>query len=141
MAKAEIDMDNLGATIGAAVAQGIAAIAPRKELKEGDPEYVARQHEMGWYDDFDGGVKVLQNAYEAQARGLSAEVRFRAAHLKPGQYLKNRVSVTVESDGAIVRIAYPSKGDNMLKNQALWRDFPDLVNQIWAEMQPAPVAA
>lgn len=123
--------------LAAAIAQGIATIAPRKELKEGDPEYVARQHAEGWYDTFDNGVTVFQNAYEAQPRGLSPEVRQRAAHLKPGKYLQNRVTVTVENDGAIVRLSYPVKGDNLLKNQSLWRDFSDLINQIWQEMQPA----
>jgi hypothetical protein len=137
MAKAEIDVTNLGEVIGNAVAQGISAIAPRQELKEGDPEYVARQQAEGWFDDFDGGVKVLQNAYEAQARGLSAEVRHRAAHLKPGSYIKNRVKVTVENDGAIVRLSYPVKGDNMLMNRDYWRDFSDMVNKIWAEMHAA----
>lgn len=137
MAKAEIDMTDLGQVIGNAVAQGIAAIAPRKELKEGDPEYVARQKAEGWFDTFDGGVTVLQNTYEAQARGLSEEVRYRAAHLKPGQYLKNRVTVTVESNGAIVRLSYPVKGDNMLINRDHWRSFEDLITQIWTEMETA----
>jgi hypothetical protein len=137
MAKAEIDTDNLGAAIGAAVAQGIAAIAPRREMKEGDPEYVARQHAEGWFDAFDNGVVVLQNAYEAQARGLSAEVRHRAAHLRPGAYLKNRVKVTVENDGAVVRLAYPVKGDAMLINRDYFTSFSDLVNKIWDEMHAA----
>jgi hypothetical protein len=93
----QIDVTNLGEIIGAfAVAQGIAAIAPRHEIKEGDPEYVARQHEQGWYDDF-FGVTVLQNAYEAQARGLRRSKRGVAPRsLRPGSYLKGRVQVSVE---------------------------------------------
>lgn len=137
MAKTEIDMTDLGQVIGNAVAQGISAIAPHKEIKEGDPEYVARQQAEGWFDTFDGGVTVLQNTYEAQPRGLSAEVRYRAAHLKPGQYIKNRVTVTVESNGAIVRLSYPVKGDNMLINRDHWKSFPDMIDQIWAEMDAA----
>ncbi len=140
MAKAEIDMSDLGTVIGNAVATGIAAIAPRQELKEGDPEYVARQRAEGWFDDFDGGVKVLQNAYEAQPRGLSEEVRYRAAHLKPGKYIKNRVTVTVESDGAIVRLSYPVTGDNMLINRDYWKDFPEMINKIWDEMHATVTA-
>lgn len=134
---ATVDVSTLGETIGAAVAAGIAGIAPRKEIKEGDPEYTARLKAEGFYDQFDGGVKVLQNAYEADPRGLSEEVRYRAAHLAPGSYLKNRVRVTVENDGAVVRLSYPVKGDNMLINQSQWRDFSDLITQIWAEM-PTP---
>jgi hypothetical protein len=64
-------------------------------------------------------------------------VRHRAAHLKPGSYIKNRVKVTVENDGAIVRLSYPVKGDNMLLNRDHWRDFSDMVNKIWAEMHAA----
>jgi hypothetical protein len=133
MAKAEVDVTNLGEVIGAAVAQGIAAIAPRHEIKEGDPEYVARQKAEGWFDDF-FGVKVWQNTYEAQARGLSEEVRRRASQLKPGNYIKNRVTVEVSPNGQEVRLCYPIKGDNMLINRDYWRDFPDLVNKIWDEM-------
>ena len=130
-----IDTDALAA----AIAAGIATIAPKPELKEGDPEYVARQRAEGWFDAFvtpDGReVTVIQNAYEADARGLSEEVRQRAATLRPGSYIKNRVKVTVEQDGAIVRLSYPVKGDEMMKNMAYWRSFSDLINQIWAEMQ------
>jgi hypothetical protein len=141
MAEPKIDMTNLGETIGAAVAQGIAAIAPRKELKEGDPEYTARLQAEGFYDTFDGGVIVLQNTREAQARGLSAEVRSRAAHLKPGSYIKNRVKVTVENDGAIVRLSYPVSGTNdALINQSHFSSFEDLITKIWQEMH-ATVAA
>ena len=89
--------------LGAAFAQAVAALAPKPELKEGDPEYVARQKAEGWFDDF-FGVKVYQNAYEAQARGLSEEVRRRAGQLKPGAYLKGRVKVEVQGGGEVVRL-------------------------------------
>jgi hypothetical protein len=131
MPKPEIDLTDLGQVIGAAVAQGIAAIAPRHEIKEGDPEYVARQQAEGWFDTFE--VPVYQNAYEAQARGLSAEVRYRASHLKPGTYIRGRVRVEVNNQG--VHLKYPVSGDNMLINRDYWRDFPDLINQIWDEMR------
>ena len=133
MAKTDIDLTDLGQVIGAAVAQGIAAIAPRHEIKEGDPEYVARQQAEGWFDTFE--VPVYQNAYEAQARGLSAEVRERASHLKPGTYIKGRVRVEVNTQG--VHLKYPVSGDNMLINRDYWRDFPDMINQIWTEMHGA----
>ncbi len=142
MAKADeqIQMTTIDTNqLAAAIAAGIATIAPKQELREGDAEYVARQKAEGWFDAFDGGVTVLQNAYEAQPRGLSEEVRYRAAHLKPGTYLKGRVRVTVESDGQIVRLSYPTKGDAMLINQTQhWRDFPELVNKIWAEQEGVP---
>lgn len=126
--------------LAAAIAAGIAQMAPKPEVKEGDPEYVARQQAEGWFDSFANGVTVYQNAYEAQARGLSAEVRERAAKLKPGSYIRNRVKVTVENDGAVVRLAYPVSGDNMLINRDYFASFEDMVNKIWAEMH-SPVAA
>jgi hypothetical protein len=128
---ATIDTDALAS----AIAQGIATIAPRHEIKEGDPEYVARQHAEGWYDDF-FGVTVLQNAYEAQARGLSEETRRRASQLRPGAYIKGRVKVTVEQNGTLVRLSYPVKGDNLQNNRDHWSSFTDLIDKIWAEMGP-----
>ncbi len=126
--------------LAAAIAAGIATLAPKRQIQEGDPEYVERQRAEGWFDVFgdeNHPVTVLQNAYEAQPRGLSAEVRYRAAHLTPGTYLKNRVRVTVENDGAIVRLSYPVKGDNMMINQSHWSSFEDLITKLWAEMHPA----
>jgi hypothetical protein len=127
--------------LAAAIAAGIATIAPKPEMKEGDPEYVAKQKAEGWYDFFtdDQGrqVTVLQNAYEAEPRGLPEDVRMRAARLRPGSYIKNRVKVTVERDGAIVRLSYPIKGDEGLKNMQHWSSFEDMISKIWAEMHPA----
>lgn len=115
----------------AQLAQSIDGLRQKPELREGDPEYVARQRAEGWFDDFDGGIKVYQNAYEAQARGLSEEVRYRAAHLKPGVYLKGRVRVEVDNQG--VHLKYPVKGDAMLINRDYFRDFSELVNKVWEE--------
>lgn len=123
-----------------AFAAAMRSVQPRIEIKEGDPEYVARQQAEGWFDAFDGGVTVLQNAYEAQPRGLPKETLFRAAHLKPGTYLRGRVTVNVEANGSVVRLSYPVKGDAMLINRDHWSSFPDLVNKIWDEMA-APVSA
>ena len=126
-----VSNDALATALGAAMAQALQAVVPPRELKEGDPEYVERLRAEGFMDSFD--VPVFQNAYEANPRGLSEETRKRASTLRPGKYLKGRVNVEV--DGGGVRIKYPVSGDNGLKNMALWRDFPDLVNQIWAEME------
>jgi hypothetical protein len=119
--------------MAAAIGQAIGAFAPKKEIKEGDPEWVERMRAEGWYDDF-FGVTILQNAYEAQARGLSEEVRKRASQLKDGTYIKGRVRVSVEDGGSTIRLSYPVKGDNRLINQQYFSDFSDLVNKIWDEM-------
>ena len=123
-----------------AIARGIATIAPPRELKEGDPEYVARQRAEGWFDDF-FGVTVYQNAFEAQARGLSEDIRRKTSQLTAGTYLKGRVTVSVEANGSIVRLLYPVSGDNLMKNMQLWRSFEDLITQLWAEMHPEAIPA
>jgi hypothetical protein len=128
----ELDQNVSTTQLADAFAAAMRSVQPPREIKEGDPEYVARQQAEGWFDTFE--VPVFQNAYEAQARGLSADTRYRASHLKPGKYLKGRVSVEVSNSG--VHLKYPVSGDNLMKNMALWRDFPDLIDQIWAEMGP-----
>lgn len=126
------DMNAFTNALAQAFAQAQAIYQPR-ELKEGDPEYVAMQKAEGWYDTFERPV--YQNAYEAQARGLSEEVRHRASNLKTGVYLKGRVRVDASEKQIVLR--YPTKGDAMMINQTHWRDFSDLINQIWEEMHAA----
>ena len=113
------------------LAESIKALAPKPEIVEGSPEYRARQEAEGWFDSFD--VNVYQNAYEAQARGETAEVRYRAARLKPGKYIKGRVTVEVDANG--VHLLYPVKNDAMMINQQHWSSFGDLINKIWAEQE------
>jgi len=128
---APADLNPQMAALIQALSTSIQGIAPQKEIVEGSPEYRARQEAEGWFDSFD--VNVYQNAYEAQARGETAEVRHRAARLKPGKYLKGRVTVEVDANG--VHLLYPVKGDALMINQQHWSSFGDLVNKIWAEMQ------
>lgn len=125
--------------LAAAMANAINGLKPKPEMREGDPEWNAMLKEEGLLDDF-FGVTVLQNAYEAQARGLSEETRRRASQLKPGTYIKGRVRVSVEHNGQIVRLMYPVSGDNRMINMQYFSSFEDLVNKIWNEMH-APVAA
>ncbi len=117
------------------IAQALQMLAqnqPTKVIAEGDPEYVARQHAEGWFDDF-FGVTVFQNAYEAQARGETEQTRRRASQMPGGTYIKGRVTVTNEANGSVVRFSYPVKGDNLQKNRDYWRSFQDLVDQCWDE--------
>lgn len=125
--------------LASAFMQAAEGLRPKVELTEGSPEYQARLREEGFMDDF-FGVKVFQNGYEAQARGIPEETRRRVGQLKPGKYLKGRVTVDIHQNGEVVRLLYPTTGDNMMKNQALWKDFPDLVNQIWNEQQATSAA-
>ena len=117
-----------------ALVKALADLKPKPEITEGSPEYIARLKAEGFQDDFFGKT-VYQNSYEAQARGLSSDTRKKASELRPGKYLKGRVTVELQQNGDIVRLPYPVSGDHMMKNQALWRDFSDLIAQIWAEME------
>lgn len=133
--------------LSAAFAAALQSVKPEKEIKEGDPEYKARQQAEGWFDTFldaDGKpITVYQNAYEADARGLSLEVRQRAGTLKPGRYTIGRGQkrdVTVEVNGQGVTLKYAVSGDNMLRNTMAFTDFSDLINQLWDRMHE-PVTA
>jgi hypothetical protein len=134
MAREHVDEVNpQTAALIAALASSISSIAPKPEIKEGDPEYVERQRAEGWFDDFFGKT-VLQNGKEAQARGQSERTRKRASELKSGAHLlrKNR-KVEVEVNGNTVALFYPTKGDALLINQQSWENFEDLINQIWEQ--------
>ncbi len=134
---APADLNPQMAALIQALSSSIAGITPQKEIVEGSPEYRARQEAEGWFDSFE--KPLYQNAFEAEARGLSKEVRYRAARLKPGKYIKTPQNpmgrVTVEVDNQGVHLLYPVKGDNLMLNQTFWKDLPDMINQIWAEMQ------
>ena len=130
-AAAPVDLNQFASAIGAAVAQGIRETSP-KEIKEGDPEYVERLKREGFYDDFD--KPVFQNSYQAQARGESEQTRYRATRLQTGTYKIGRTdktNVSVHNADQGVWLTYPIKGDQMLRNQARWHSFEDLINQLW----------
>jgi hypothetical protein len=134
MAKVESEQTIDVNVLAAAIAAGVSGLVPKPPMTEGDPEYIKHLREEGFYDDF-FGVTVLQNAYEAIARGESEQTRKRASQLKAGRYLNGRVSVSVENNGGIVRISYPISGDNMMKNMTHWASFKDLIDKIWAEQE------
>lgn len=132
------DMHAFAGVLAQAIAQAQSIYSPR-EIKEGDPEYVALQKAAGEFDLFERPV--YQNAYEAQARGLSADIRHKASNLKSGTYkMRKGRMVTVEASEKQIVLRYPTKGDAMMINQTNWNDFSDLIEQLW-EAQNAPVPA
>lgn len=118
------------------LAQTMALLAqnqPKKVIDESSPEYRERLIAEGFMDDF-GGKVVIQNGHESQARGLSADVRHRAANLRSGSYLGGKV--TVEADEKVVHIRYKSATVEQRMAQT-WKSFDELVNLIWSEMHVA----
>ena len=98
----------------------------------GDPAYQARLKDEGFFDTFP--VPVFQNGRECEPRGLSEETRTRASSLKAGTYLGGKV--TVERSDKLVHLKYKSQKIEDRMSQS-WRDFPDLIQQLWAESHPA----
>ena len=114
---------------------------PHRQIQEGDPEYQERLKAEGLRDEFEH--KVFQNGYEAQARGYSEQTRHRASHLRAGHYINDKRQpgkkrVTVEVHGQDVYIKYPNSHDGRIENMSYWKDFPDLIDQIWDEMTAVP---
>lgn len=132
-----LDMHAFAQVLAQAMAQAQSIYQPR-ELKEGDPEYVAMQKAEGWYDAFERPV--YQNGKEANPRGIPADIRHKAANLRSGgPYIKGRVRVEASEKG--VHLFYPTKNDAMMINQMQYfSSFEDLIEKIWHE-QNAPVPA
>lgn len=136
-APATVDMNAFAGVLAQAIAQAQSIYQPR-EIKEGDPEFVARQQAEGFFDRFERPV--YQNGKESEPRGETAETRHRASNLKSGTYFLTGRKVIVEANDKGVWLHYPTKGDAMMINQNHWRSFADLINQIWDQMH-APVPA
>jgi len=102
----------------------------------GDPAYQERLRAEGHFDTFP--LPVYQNGREAEAKGLSAEIRERASGLRAGTYLKTKVKdgVTVERTDKMVHLKYRSQKieDRMAQP---WRNFEELVTMVWDEMHAA----
>lgn len=132
--KADLDMEQLGATIGAAITDGIAAIAPPKEIGYGHPEYQARLKQEGVFDEF--VVPVYQNGKPAQARGLKPETLQGVGALRPGVYqvLGGKVEVALDQKGR-VHLFYPhAKVEDRMRFSP---DFDALVAALLAAQGPA----
>lgn len=113
--------------------QQLVANQPMKVITEGSPEYQERLRAEGVFDTFP--KPVYQNGRECEPRGLSEEIRTRAAHLKPGTYLGGKVTVETTPNGG-VHLKYKSRSvEDRMRHP--WADFSDLITRIWAEMHPA----
>ena len=119
-------------TIIAQAMQLIAENQPKKVITEGSPEYQEQLRKEGFFDTFP--KPVVQNGRDCAPRGLSQETRDRASSLRPGVYLHGKVSVEALHGGG-VHLKYKSKSaEDRMATAGLWRDFPDLIDKIWAEM-------
>ena len=117
-----------------AFASAMRSVQPVKEIKEGDPEYTARLHAEGFYDEFPHPV--FQNGYQAQARGLSAEIREWAGTMPAGRYISGRLTVDVDAKGGR-HFKYPNRDNDRIINREHWKDFPEMVTKAWQESHVA----
>lgn len=114
----------------------VLANQPKRTITEDSPEYNDRLRAEGFFDYFP--AKVYQNGRLCEARGLSEETRTRACALRPGKYLGGKVAVEMTAAGE-VHLKYKSASVEDRMSQP-WRDFTDLVDRIWSEMNQ-PVSA
>lgn len=107
--------------------------APPNEPGFGHPEYQRRLREEGFFDEF--ARPVWQNGRKAEARGLKRETIERAPQLRAGKYLGGMVEVAIDRHGQVnLLYAYNRERDRMNFNMRV-RDFDDLIEKIWTEMQ------
>jgi hypothetical protein len=105
---------------------------PAKVISADSPEWQEHLRAEGFYDAF--SKPVYQNGREASPRGLSEQTRERASNLRPGKYLAGMVVIEEAQNGG-VHIKYKSAStDDRMKYASKWRDFSDLVDQVWNEM-------
>jgi hypothetical protein len=100
----------------------------------GDPAYQARLHEEGHFDTFP--TPVFQNGRECEAKGLPADIREKASALESGTFLNGKV--TVDRSDRAVHLKYKAATvEDRMRSSSWWRDFPDLITQLWNEQHPA----
>jgi len=83
----------------------------------------------------------FQNGFPVNPSGLSDEVIDRLATVKPGKYLGGAVTVAIDGNDGIHLIYKNKTVEQRMAFARLVTSFSDLVNKIWSEMHPEPVAA
>ncbi|HYE17084.1 MAG TPA: hypothetical protein VEA69_01450 [Tepidisphaeraceae bacterium] len=119
----------------AAVLEQLAANAPVQEIGYGHPKFQERLRAEGFFDEF--AKPVYQNGLKAEARGLKPETIERAPKLRAGRYLGGKVEVVTDARGGVHLRYANSKVQDRMRFQQLVRDFDDLIDRIWNEMQVA----
>jgi hypothetical protein len=117
----------------AAVLEQLAENAPVQEIGYGHPKFQQRLKDEGCFAAF--ASPVYQNGREAAARGLTAETIERAPQLRPGKYWGGMVDVARDNRGR-VHLSYKSF-DVTDRMKQPWKNFDELIAQIWTEMQVA----
>ena len=117
----------------------IRRLVPPREVQYGDADYqakVAAERRVFKTKTFQHGFEITEDA-----KGLSDETIDRVSKLRAGRYIHGVVLVDVSHKGE-VRISYSNKTpDQRMARMLDFRDFTDLINQIWAEMQATATAA
>jgi hypothetical protein len=101
-----------------------------------DPRYQAKLHADGVYAALPRPV--YQNAFAVEARGLTQDTIDKLMAIPTGKYLKGVVSVVVDEKQRIF-LRYPAATiEDRMNFSRLVKDFPDLVDQLYAESQLSP---
>jgi hypothetical protein len=98
-----------------------------------DPRYQAQMRSEGFYAALPRPV--YQNAFAVEPRGLSQDTIDKLMAIPSGKYLHGVVSVTVDEKGRIF-LRYPAATiEDRMNFSRVVKDFPDLVDQLYAEAQ------
>lgn len=126
-----------GAELGAAIAQGVEAAQPKKDVEFG--EWISRPENR----EPDLARPVFQNGSPIQIKGCSQDTIDHLNALQPGKYLGGAITVTVRGDepNQQVHITYPcARLSERMKIYQLVTSFSDMVQKIHQEAQAAKVA-
>lgn len=127
-----------GQAINSDLVAEVKRLIPPREVQFGDADYqakIAAQRRVFKTPTFQHGIEITE-----EARGLSDETIDRVSRLRSGTYLRGVVHVDVNHKGE-VRITYSNKTpDQRMARMLEFRDFTDLINQVWAEMHAAVAA-
>lgn len=134
---APLDMNQLGQTIGNAVAAGMAASAPPRKMTTG--EYVRRGAINQYHPDPKVRLKFNRDYYQNGrliefGTTYDREVELLNQITHSGRYIDRLVEVVVVQEGSeeVVDIRFSNKKDKAFELKGKARDFTDMLQQIVA---------
>jgi hypothetical protein len=117
------------------VLEALQANAPIKEPGFSSQEYQQRLRDEGFNDEFP--VRVFQNGFLANPRGIPADIRAKVAELKDGKFLGGAVEVQHSSKGDVLLWYKAGTTDDRMRFQSVASSFEDLIQKLWTASRAA----
>jgi len=108
--------------------------APVKEPGFSSQEYQKRLAEEGFSDEFP--VRVFQNGFLANPRGIPAEIRKKVGELKDGKFLGGAIEVQHNSKGEVLLWYKAATTDDRMRFQSVVSSFEDMIEKLWKASHP-----